>query len=445
MIERSETVLPILTRMTSNMSDSYIPRPTLAARWQERWTLPAIAAAFLASPSVCGQSFAQGPAAGPRAILLAPEAVEQPSSPWSKPFRVAIPSSQPHRLEVTQFDSSSSSELGGREPEVAGTEARPPRTVQATLASQVSRDVLSSPILSSPREVQPLEKPPGWASVEKTLRSGLERCDHLLRRGAIHSARQEALTAVRHLVRVLDLHRQRWDSEPICQQALSALREAEDFERSSLTETTSVHRIVRSHETPVLQEVDLDSLSPSVAAQHYRAYARDALVTAADGHPWAAELYYALGKTYERESELDLARQMTLLQHATVCYQAAHALDTRQHHIASQLGFNLLQLDRVDEAMRALESSLMAKPSANAYRNLAEALRRKGDLTAMRLAAQQAAALEAREPQYSPERPEITEISPAEFARISPPPALPEGSSAPKSASARSLAPTTMR
>jgi tetratricopeptide (TPR) repeat protein len=342
---------------------------------------------------------------------------------------------------MTQHVSLEEATSGDCVPEVAQSEAPPQHELgeRASLASRISEEVLTATRVPSHRTIQPVESPPGWLSVESALRSSLDRCDHLLRRGAVHSSRQEALMSLRHLFRAMDLHKRTWEREPAGQQALVALKEAEDFERSLITEPTLVHRLVQSHQTPILQETPLDSVSPAIAAQHYRSFARAAFLDAADGHAWAADLLFALGKTYEKEAQQQPDRQLTLLQHATVCYQSAHKVDPRRHDIANQLGFNLLELDRVDEAVAALNAAIVSQPSANAYRNLAEAYRRQGRVAQMHQAQAMASSLASHETHYSTERPEITEISPEEFARISPPPAARESQQAPSKVSSRPL------
>ena len=444
MIERNTTVFPILTPMRHQRRLettgkhrgrwlSRIPAPTRTAGWCG-W----IVAAVLSS-----SASAQSPADEPT-----PD--QQPASPWSKPFRVSIPTVQPPRHVETQLDSWGETHSSNRVPEVASADPPQPETrsekrVRASLASRISNEVLTPATIASNKEVRPIDTPPGWRNIETGLRSSLDRCDHLLRRGAVHSSRREVVQSLKQLFRAIDLHKQRWESEPACQQAIQALKESEDFETNSMTDITSVHRIVQSHQTPILHETVLDSISPAIAAQHYRSYARDAFITAADSHPWAADLFYALGKTYEKESQQDLSRQLTLLQHATVCFQAAYAIDPRRPQIANQLGFNLLQLDRLDEASRALQASIAAQPTANAYRNMAEVYRRKGDTQQMQVALHQASALTPNETHYSPENPQVTEIPPEEFAKISPPPPAYQLYQTPSEITSRPVAPRTLR
>jgi hypothetical protein len=63
----------------------------------------------------------------------------------------------------------------------------------------------------------------------------------------------------------------------------------------------------------------------------------------------------------------------------------------------------------------------------------------------MQLALQQATALAAQETRFSPDRPEITEISPEEFARISPPSTAYELHQTPSKISSRSMFPSNTR
>ncbi len=455
MIESDATVFPILHPMALRIRHNLFPlrRDQGIAR---QWFFLVGCFIIPIAQQAWGQTI-DSPA-----TLSIPAPDQQPASPWSKPFRVSIPKGQPPRHEMTQHDSLdepfvenrmsgvapsdealSQGSLSTQQP--AGSRTASERPVRAILASKISQEVMTPAIVSSSRSLQPIESPPGWAAVETSLRSSLDRCDHLLRRGAVQSSRQESLSAIRQLLRALDLHKRAWESEPAFQQGLVALKESEDFERSQITELTSVHRLVQSHQTTILQETILDSISPAIAAQHYRAFARDAFLTAADGHPWGADLFYALGKTYEKECQQQPDRQLTLLQHATVCFQTAYAIDPRRAHIANQLGFNLLQLDKVDDAMVALSAAIATQPSANAYRNLAEGYRRIGRHGEMQLALQQASALAAQETRYSPERPEITEISPEDFARISPPSTAYELNPAPSKVSSRSMFPSQTR
>ncbi|MBM3963761.1 MAG: hypothetical protein FJ308_01655 [Planctomycetes bacterium] len=291
------------------------------------------------------------------------------------------------------------------------------------LAQRISQETLASRDQVG-MSAEPIEPPVGWSSIEMELRRCLENCDQLLRRNAVFSARDEAMQGLRTLVRAVDTHRQQWTCEKALQQAMIAMKECADFEDSVLLDAKQLRLIINNHTTPVLKEKDIAVISPTVAGQHYRAFARQSFLIATDGHPWGSDLLYALGKTYEREAEQDVPRGMMLRNQATVCFQAANMLGPTRSHISNQLGFNLLQLDRIDEAYQALKSSLESQPSASAWRNLAEVYRRRGAVDSVNYALAQADSLSAGDSSSALRTPEIMEVSPEEFARYSPPPVM---------------------
>jgi tetratricopeptide (TPR) repeat protein len=157
---------------------------------------------------------------------------------------------------------------------------------------------------------------------------------------------------------------------------------------------------------------------------HYRWFARYQLVAASDGHPWAADLLYAYGKSLEKDAELNPARANMFRGQAVVCYQAAMQIAPTQSEVANQLGFALIHLDRMEDAYTALAASIQHKPNANAWNNLAEIYRRRGSHADAEYAVQQATALSAGIPKYTAENPEITELDPAVFAKYSPKPTM---------------------
>ena len=203
---------------------------------------------------------------------------------------------------------------------------------------------------------------------------------------------------------------------------MNAFREEADFQK--ILGGSGVQAIVDNHTTDALKNRPLDSTSPEMAAMHYRWYARYQLVAASDGHPWAADLLYAYGRTLEKDAELNPARAVMFKNQAVILYQAATQTKPTQSEAANQLGFVLIHLDRIDDAYAALAASIQSKPNANAWKNLAEVFRQRGAVADAEFALQQAAVLVAGDPQYSSENPEITEVDPALFAKYSPMPLM---------------------
>jgi tetratricopeptide (TPR) repeat protein len=291
------------------------------------------------------------------------------------------------------------------------------------LAQRVSHEILSQPQYPAARAPEILESPPGWQSVEQELKIHLERCDSLLKRGAVHSAREEAVQGLRRLFRTMDVYRRNCVSEPALDKALAALKEEADFQHVvGGSKQAAIASIVASHSTEALKSRPLESVSPEIASQHYRMFARYQFIVAADGHQWASDLLYAYGKTLEKEAEQDAARAIMLRSQSVVCYQAATQVAPGQSDAANQLGYALIHLDRIDEAYQALTASLQYKPTANAWNNLAELFRRRGAMSEAEYAVQQASALSDAQSQYSYDSPQITEVDPAVFAKYSPMP-----------------------
>jgi tetratricopeptide (TPR) repeat protein len=294
------------------------------------------------------------------------------------------------------------------------------RMQRIALAQRVSYELLSQPPYPAARAPEYLETPLGWGAVEQELRARLERCDALLRRNAFHSARDEAVQGLRRLSRAMDAHRRTVISAPALEKALVALREEADFH--SVHQNEAVQSLVQSHSTEALKGRPLENVSPEIACQHYRTFARYQFVIAADGHAWAADLLYAYGKTLEKEAELDTVRSYMLRSQSVSCYQAAIQVAPNQSDIANQLGYTLINLDRIDEAYQALTVSLQQKPSPGAWNNMAEIYRRRGAQESAQYAVQQANALATNEPKFSYENPQVTEVDPATFAKYSPMP-----------------------
>jgi tetratricopeptide (TPR) repeat protein len=288
------------------------------------------------------------------------------------------------------------------------------------LAQRVSQELLSKTPYPAARAPEILESPPGWGAVEQELRSRLERCDSLLKRGAVLSARDEALQGLRRLCRTMDAHRRSLVSAPALEKALNAFREEADFHLA--IQADAVPTLVASHSTEALQGRPLDDVSPEIASQHYRTYARYQLVIASDGHSWAADLLYAYGKTLDKEAEQEPSKAHMLRSQSVACYQAATHIAPSQSDAANQLGYALINLDRIDEAYRALSASIQQKPTENAWNNLAEIYRRRGAVADADYAIRQANAIGATQPKFSSDNPEVTEVDPATFAKYSPPP-----------------------
>lgn len=303
---------------------------------------------------------------------------------------------------------------------------------RVAIAQRVSYELLSQNPYPPARTPEYLESPPGWGAIEQELKGRLERCDALLRRNAVHSARDEAIQGLRRLCRTMDAHRRSQRSMPALEKALTALREDADF--ASIQQNEILQSIISSHTTDALKGRVLNDLTSDMASQHYRFYAQYQFVQAADGHPWASDLLYAFGKTLEKEAEGDVTRSFMLRSQSVACYQAALQITPTQNDISNQLGFALIHLDRIDEAYQALHASLTQRPTSSAWNNLAEIYRRRGAANSADYAVQQAAAIAAQETHFTADNPQISEVDASTFAKYSPMPIQTPGANASPSA-----------
>ena len=292
-------------------------------------------------------------------------------------------------------------------------------------ASLVSARITNDPRFANASAVQPLvtriEAPQGWQAIQTRLSDHITKCESLLRRGAFCSAREEAEMACMLLFRHIDLHDNVFRCEPAMQTANQALREAEDFvvAMRSTADEESLRRLVNAHKTPVLKQKNLSDMSPLAAAQHYRQFAESQLAEAAQGHPWASELLYTVGRTYQAEADAANNDLDVLRMKAMAYYRASRTTMPSNAIACNQLGYLLLQMDRNEEAREALFAAVEMNPGEASLSNLAEASRRLGDVQTTAWATQSVAAIRSRTPPASPV-PAVVELSQEEFTAISP-------------------------
>ncbi len=313
---------------------------------------------------------------------------------------------------------------------VEAIESQFEKAVEPAKQDRIRASLVSARITNDPRfaiasavqpSVTPIESPQGWQSIQTRLSEHVAKCECLLRRGAFCSAREEAEMASMLLFRHIDLHDNLFRCEPAMQAANQALREAEDFvvAMRSTADGDSLRRLVDAHKTPVLKNNNLSDMSPLAAAQHYRQFAESQLTEAAQGHPWASELLYTVGRTYQAEADAASNNIDVLRMKALAYYRASRVTMPTNAIACNQLGYLLLQMDRNEEAREALVAAVELKKDEAFLSNLAEASRRLGDMKTVTWANQSVAAIRSRTPPASPV-PSIVEVSQEDFIAISP-------------------------
>lgn len=211
-----------------------------------------------------------------------------------------------------------------------------------------------------------------WDDLRPRLMTRLQACDALLRKGSVYSARDEIRMGLLALARKLD---QLAGPSNTAGQRKSAIR------KSMPHESALQHALRELDECSYANSADLPT-----ALQTFS----DLVPQACLNHPWAADLWYAMGKTYERELEYS-PKQLDILRLQSVeCYKVALRVAPSRGYIANQLGYSYLHTGSLEDASRALKQALDAGPTPYSWRNVAELYRRRGAMGEARLADEQA-------------------------------------------------------
>ena len=211
-----------------------------------------------------------------------------------------------------------------------------------------------------------------WEELRPRLMTRLQACDALLRKGSVYSARDEIRMGLLSLARKLD---QLAGPSNAAGQRKSAIR------KSMPHESALQHALRELDECNYANSADL-----ATALQTFS----DLVPQACLNHPWAADLWYAMGKTYERELEYSPKQVDTLRLQSVECYKVALRVAPSRGYIANQLGYSYLHTGSLEDASRALKQALDAGPTPYSWRNLAELYRRRGAIREARLADEQA-------------------------------------------------------
>lgn len=293
--------------------------------------------------------------------------------------------------------------------------------LEAARKSQLASAITESMAATEPNRGLPthsVDNPEGWKAVAHRIDQHRAECQRLLGRRAFFSARDEALKAARYLMQMIDLHVGSFTSEPTMADAMVALQEARDFSSSDESHgPADVQRLVDSHTSNALKPYNLAGVSPLAAAQHYRIWAANRLVDAAQNHPYASELFYMIGRIAQEQALARRGIQRSHLQwEAITFYRAAAAIDPQNSLALNNLGFMFLQLDRPADAKEALLASVSIGTTPEAAKNLLIASQQLGDA---QLAGWAAGRIQPAAPAPRP-RPQITYVSGQTFVAMNP-------------------------
>ncbi len=201
--------------------------------------------------------------------------------------------------------------------------------------------------------------------------------------------------------------------------ARTAIREARDFGGMyGDVDQYAIGRMVTSHQTTLLDSESLAGLTAADAIDRYLDEARIRLAGIAADSVEAAQAMDLLAAIY-----LGRADSKTLPSSTALCLRrAALQGQPRNASLSMRLGMHLADLGLYQEARWALEHSLRLQPSEETVQALAGVLRRTGH---DQEAGQLLASLQNRAPAGSSVHqarvPDVTELSPQEFAAVSKP------------------------
>ena len=207
-----------------------------------------------------------------------------------------------------------------------------------------------------------------------------ERARSQAQRGMIFTARAELVQSLQLIAQALDMqHRTTTHTESLSA-GLVALREAQDFSPPAGREpgAVNVRHIARGHRTPVLKDA-AEVTSPIVAQQQYFDFAQKKLSAAVADQPVASQALHTLGQI-----QLALAGQSAdpaILSgpQAMVYFQAALAVDSKNHLAANELGVLLARYGQLEGARRAFLHSVSLQPHLEGWHNLAIVHKRLGE------------------------------------------------------------------
>jgi hypothetical protein len=363
-----------------------------------------------------GERDAAGPENGPPAAEgdELPSQAQRPAEPQSLP-----PAEPPQPLSA----------MGGEcldQPPEESQAVRVEPPLAAVPHEQLSPEP-SEPLSMEHSEGEPIsaaggraQRHPGMDVVADQALCRIRRGWSLASRGAVYSAREEFLAALRLLAEALDVQEGGRTHSQALAAGLKALEEAEDFVPRG-TAVIDVPRVVRSHGTPVCKGQDVENLQPLAAMTRYHTYAQERLAEVAPGESAASWALFGLGKLY-----MVLAQQTPPIvaaeAKAMVYHQAALATCPDHALAANELAVLWARMGRYDTACALLQAAAEAAGRAEIWHNLALVQARLGRHDLARHAAAEASRL-ARKGTFPTAGPgAIDWVSPEVFAGTARPP-----------------------
>jgi tetratricopeptide (TPR) repeat protein len=285
--------------------------------------------------------------------------------------------------------------------------------------------------------------PTAAARAEEEVRRGFGLAD----RQAVFAAREAFRTALRHIAEALDALEGTTLHGRALAEGLRALEESDEFlaSRHAAEADLDVAAVAGTHRTPVVRQAQGEVLSPREARSRYYTYAQEQLATAVADEPAGSLALYALGKLHGGMAAAQADVFVAARSKALVFHQSALLADPYNPLAANELAVLLAKAGRLPEARDWLRTSVMIRPDATVWRNLAAIHQHLGESQHAELAEREAVLCEADPPaaggtvvseRASEGRPAIEWVDPTALAEGGPAPASPRPIARPAPAAA---------
>ncbi len=264
----------------------------------------------------------------------------------------------------------------------------------ASLADRRSMDATgASPVGTAPPRALPqssgslLLPPPRRSGRSEQLERMAQQADVQIRRGFELAGRNAHFAARLQFVRALRLISQALDAEHgttmhsrSLAAGLTAVKEVKDFIPNGvrLEADLDIADIIGNHRTPVLKDIDPNSLTPMLGVKRYLTFAQEQLGAAAGREVAGSMALHALGKLHGRMAADQGVRIKAAEAKAVTFYQAALLAFPKNHMAANDLGVLLARCGNYPQAERMLRHSISVRAQAVAWNNLAHVLQLQG-------------------------------------------------------------------
>lgn len=205
---------------------------------------------------------------------------------------------------------------------------------------------------------------------------------NLAERGAVQSAQAEFIMSLDLIADALDADSKnatRAHARAI-QAGLTAIKETKDFVPADTPHNVGINlaQLAATHQTPVLENIDLTRMTRAQALQHYHTYATQQLAFAGGRSAIASSALYGLGRSECVTTAGASSRNPLGAPNAMALYQAALLVNPQNYMASNELGVLMARYGDFDSAAGQLVHSLSVKPQVETWHNLAAVYRRMG-------------------------------------------------------------------